>query len=105
MTIQVDKKTLSIGILTLTAAALALANLAAPQGASGGYTVQGKDYQVVTARMGQGGDGLYVFDGGSDLMAIFTYDPTTRSLKPRNVRSVADAFAAGVPAPAVGRKK
>jgi hypothetical protein len=67
-----DKKTYGIGILTLTAVALLVANLLAPRPAAGIESVSNDDMQAVTARAQQGGDALYLLDRGSGKMAVFT---------------------------------
>jgi hypothetical protein len=86
------KKTLSISFLTLTAILLGIAHWFVPQPASGMVAIKERDYQVVTARIQTGGDGLYILDNRTGLMAVFTYDPSARSVRARTVRSVADAF-------------
>lgn len=94
MTIQVDNKALAIAALTVSAAILMAANLLNPaQPAAAADSIKGREYQVVTARMTQGGEGLYLVDNRTGLMAVFTYDTTTRTVQPRDVRAVTDAFA------------
>ena len=67
-----DSKTYGIGILTLTAVALLLANLFAPSPVSGIESVANNDMQAVTCHASQGGDALYLYEPGSGKMAIFT---------------------------------
>src|SRR5438046_2666159 len=93
MTIQIDKKALAIGILFLSAVVLIVANLSSTRTAMAGDSIKGREYQVITARVAQGGDGLYLVDNRTGLMAIFTYDTASRSIKPRAVKPVTDAFA------------
>ena len=40
-----------------------------------------------------GGDTVYVVDNRTGLMAVFTFDNRQRVMRPRQVRSVTDAFA------------
>lgn len=87
-----DSKTYSIGILSLTAVVLLVANLMVPTAADAQITVKDAGYSVATARVQTGGDALYVVDNGSGLMAVFTFDLGDRSLKPRAVRDISDAF-------------
>jgi hypothetical protein len=88
-----DRKTYAIGILFLSALALFLAICFVPNRADAQATVKERVYSVVTARVQQGGDALYIVDNETGLMAVFTYDPNSRSLRPRAVRNVVDAFA------------
>jgi hypothetical protein len=86
-----DKKLIAICVLTVSAVALMLANFAAPP-AKADMAVNSRDYQAVTARITSGGEGLYVLDNRTGLMAILTYDPNTRGLVPRAARPITDAF-------------
>lgn len=70
-----DSKTYGIGILTLTAVALLIANLFAPRPATAIESVANDDMQAVTARYQQGGDALYLLDQGSGRLAVFTVSP------------------------------
>lgn len=70
-----DSKTYGIGVLTLTAVALLLANLFAPRPAVGIESVANDDMQAVTARAQSGGDALYLLDQGSGKLAVFTVNP------------------------------
>ncbi len=69
-----DSKTYGIGILTLTATALLIANLFAPTPVIGDEAVANDDMQAVTARTVKGGDALYVLDHSSGKLAVFTVD-------------------------------
>ena len=88
------RQNLGIGILTLTAVLMLVAHFLLPvTPARAQVAVKERDYQVVTARIQTGGDGLYVLDNRTGLVAVFTYDPSSRSVRARTVRNVADAFA------------
>ena len=89
-----DKKTFSIGILSLTAIILFIAQFIPMRqmAAVAADSIHDRDYQLVTAKVAQGGEGLYVVDGKTGLMAVFTWDATSRSVKLRAVRPVEDAF-------------
>jgi hypothetical protein len=86
-----DRKLAMICILTVTAIGLMIANFVTPTQAQG-VAVNSRDYQAVTSRIEGGGEGLYILDNRTGLMAVFTYDPNTRSMLPRAVRPVTDAF-------------
>ena len=89
-----DTKTFSIGILSLTALILFVAQFI-PGGsnrAAFAETVRERDYQLVTPRIAQGGDALYIVDNKSGMGAVFSWDPNVRSVALRAVRPVSDAF-------------
>jgi len=83
---------LGIGILSLTALLLIVAHCFVPTPASAQVAIKERDYQVVTARIATGGDGLYILDNRTGQVAVFTYDPASRGVRARTVRNVADAF-------------
>ena len=87
-----DRKTISIAILTLTAALLLAAHWFTPQAARAEMVIKDRDYQVVTARVQSGGDGLYILDNRTGQLAVFTYDPASRAVRARTVRPMTDAF-------------
>jgi hypothetical protein len=87
------RQNLGIGILSLTAVLLIAAHLLLPAPATAQVAVKERDYQVVTAKIMTGGDGLYILDNRTGLVAVFTYDPSSRSVRARAVKAVADAFA------------
>jgi hypothetical protein len=86
-----DRKLILICVLTVSAVALMIANFITPT-ARADTAVNSHDYQAVTARVQGGGEGLYILDNRTALIAILTYDPNTRSLIPRAARPVMDAF-------------
>ena len=88
-----DNKTYGIGILTLTATALLIANLFAPNPAVGEEAVSNDDMQAVTARTSQGGDALYLLDHSSGKLAVFTVNPKN-GLQLQTVVDVEDGFQA-----------
>ena len=89
-----NRQTLSIGVLSVTAALLFVAQFLPLQPAVAGETIKDRDYTMVTATNVSGGDALYVTDNRSGQMAVFTWDAGARTLRVRAVRSIADAFAA-----------
>lgn len=91
---MLDKKTFTIGVLSLSAVILLVANLLAPRGAQASYnTIKDNDFQLQTATSVQGGDALYVTDNRSGAMAVFVFDPNLHSLKPLDGKLVQSAFA------------
>jgi hypothetical protein len=90
-----DKKNFTIGILSLTAVVLMLANYFAPQPAQALMSIKDRDFSLVTARTQNGGDSLYVLDNRSGRVAIFAYDPARRALVPRVVGEMSAAFNVG----------
>ncbi len=90
---MLDKKTFTIGVLTLTAAMLLVANIIGPHHAEANVTIKDRDYQAVTTHVSNpGGDALYVTDNRTGNMAVFVYDPNRKNLKLLGVQSVTSAF-------------
>lgn len=89
-----NSKSLTIATLTITAVILAVANLLPlpNRTALAGETIKDRDYQVVTSRVQQGGEGLYIMDNRTGKVAVFTWDVASRSVKLRAVRPVIEAF-------------
>lgn len=94
-------KTFTIGLLSLTATVMATALLVTPSAAiPAGVVVRERDYTLMTAAAGGGGDALYVVDNRRGLVAVLTYDNAARGLRLRASAPVARAFPGGnVPAP------
>jgi hypothetical protein len=87
-----DKKAYAIGILTLTAVILFIAQFLPVRTAVANDSVGDRDYQMVTVRTQQGGDALYIFQRRSGNVAVFNWDPSDRRIKLRAVRNVQDAI-------------
>lgn len=88
-----NRKTLTIGFLSLSALILAIANLLPMQPVLASESIKDRDYQVVTARVQQGGEGLYILDNKTGLVAVFTWDVAARAVRVRAVMPMVDAFA------------
>jgi hypothetical protein len=89
-----DRKLIMICVLSVTALAMAILNFSTPS-SKADFAIGGRDYQVVTARVQTGGEGVYILENRSGLMAVYTYDPSSQSLLPQTVRPVTDAFRGG----------
>jgi len=89
-----NNTTFAIGILSLTAVVLGVANyfMADSNQVQAQVAIKDRDYSVVTARAQTGSDALYVLDSRTGQVAVLMYDPATQTVKPRKVRSVMDAF-------------
>ncbi len=88
-----NSKNLSIGILTITALILLIANLLPVQTTVlAADAVKDRDYAIVTAKSVTGGESVYVTDNKSGLMAVFAWDAARRAFVVKDVRPVADAF-------------
>lgn len=88
-----DKKTFAIGVLSITGLLLFLAQfMPLTQPALAADSARDRDWQVVTARQGQGGDALYIADNRTGLVAVYSWDANARTLKLRAVRSINDAI-------------
>jgi hypothetical protein len=105
MNMTVEKKTFVLGVLTLSAAVLLVANILAPRGAVAMTTIYDKEtYQMQTGRIANGGEALYVTDNRTGIMGVFVYDPNRRAVVVRAVKPVMAAFGEGVgPQPGRGR--
>ena len=86
-----DRKLIAICVLSVSAVALMIGNFMTPP-AQAEVSVSNRDYQAVTASMQTGGDALYILDNRTGQLAVFTYDPNTRTMVPRAMRPLADAF-------------
>jgi hypothetical protein len=87
-----DRQTAAIIVLSLSAVLLALVLVLTPPVAVAEATIRDRDYSVVTAAATTGGDALYIADNRSGMMAVFTFDKQTRSIRTRAVRPLSDAF-------------
>ena len=88
-----NRQTFGIGILSLTALVLLMANYFMPPPAMAMDTVQNRDFQMSTSRLASGGDSLFVLDNRTGTIAVFVYDPTAKRMVPRATRPIADIFA------------
>ena len=77
-----DKKTFTIGVLSLSALVLLVANLIQPRVAEAGLVVKDNEYTAVTARVARGGEALYILDNRSGLMAVVAYDISRKGIVP-----------------------
>jgi hypothetical protein len=89
-----DKKTFTIGLLSLTAVLLFIAMLIMPPRASANFAIKDRDYQAVTATLTANDEALYILDNRSGLMACFSYNPNQKALQLKDLKSVTNAFAA-----------
>ena len=92
-----DKRTYTVGILSLTAVILFVANLLVPSRAQADFAVKDRAYQAVTAHQQAGDDALYVLDNQTGLMAVFSYDPGRKALVVRAISPIQNAFAGALP--------
>ena len=88
------RQNIAIIILSLTAALLLAAHVLV-QPADAAVVIKDRDYQMVTAKIATGGDGLYIMDNRTGQIAVFTYNAASRGVRARTVRNVADAFTVG----------
>jgi hypothetical protein len=88
-----QNKTLAIGLLSLTAIVLAIANSFLSEPVMAAEVIKDRDYSLVTAPTSGGGDALYVLDSRTGQVAVLTYDANGQTVRPRKVRALMDAFA------------
>jgi hypothetical protein len=87
-----DKKTYSIGILSVIAVVLLIGNLLTTR-ATADVAVTSENVQAVTATTSKGGDALYLYDVSSGKLAVFTVAPR-EGLQLVTVENLEEAFAA-----------
>ncbi|CAN5415605.1 hypothetical protein BH09PLA1_BH09PLA1_19900 [soil metagenome] len=87
-----DKKTYSIGILSLTAALLFVANFMPIKTVQAAEAVKERDFTIVTSRINQGGEALYICDNRTGQLAVFTWEVARRQIILRDLRPVVDLF-------------
>jgi hypothetical protein len=90
---KTDRKSTWIGVLSLTAAVLLAGNYVfRPSPASALVAFKDRDFQMVTARTQQQGDVLYLMDNRTGKIAVYSYDPATRDIRPRVFGDIATLF-------------
>jgi predicted tellurium resistance membrane protein TerC len=82
----------TIVMLSCLALVMIAVHLLLPEPASAQVAIKERDYQLVTASVAVGGDGLYILDNRTGQVAIFTYDLSSKSVKARTVQNVAEIF-------------
>jgi hypothetical protein len=70
-----NKKTFTIGVLSITATILLAANFITPHRAMADFAVKERVYTAVTAHVAAGGDALYITDNFTGNMGIFLFQP------------------------------
>lgn len=88
---MVDRKTFCIGILSITAIVLLIAQFVPVPQALAQVSIKDRGYSMVTARRGLGGQVVYVTDNRSGMIAAVVWDQGNLLVKA--VRPVQDAFA------------
>ncbi len=86
------RETLWIVLLTVSAALLMAFYSGLQRPAVAANTIKERDYQLVTARLGDGGEALYVTDARTGVCAVFSFDPATRSVVLRQAAPIGSAF-------------
>ena len=90
---MLDKKTFVLGVLSLSAVILVVANVLAPRPAAATYnTIKDRDFQMQTANSVTGGDALYITDNSTGKMVVFVWDVNVKSLVPKDIQYVQKPF-------------
>jgi hypothetical protein len=87
-----DKKTYGIGILSITAVILFVANFMPIRTVHAAEAIKERDFTVVTSRVNQGGEALYIADNRTGQMAVFLWDVSKRQIILRDLRQITDLF-------------
>jgi len=88
----IEKKIITIIILSITASLLALATFSNPAARADVVNGANRDYQVVTCHGTSGSDDLYILDNRTGLLAIFMFDQSRKGVVPRQFTSVPKLF-------------
>ena len=89
---MLDRKTFGIGVLTVTAVVLFIAQFIPVPQTLANVSIKDRGYSMVTARRGAGGEVVYVTDNRTGIMAAIVWDQG--NLVVRAVRPVQEAFGA-----------
>ena len=88
-----DKKSLTIVLLSISAAVLFITNLLIPtRTAVADEVIKDRDFQVMTERWQANDEALIILDNRSGQMAAFIYDPNAKGLLLKAVAPVMNAF-------------
>ena len=88
-----DRKTFSIGILSLSALLLGIACLLPPKPADAALAVKDlRGTQLVTVASQAGGDLLFVIDQQSGKLLVLGYNNNTKDLRTLDVRPLEQVF-------------
>lgn len=87
-----DKKTYTIGVLSVIAAILFVANLnpLGNQPAEAAFSIKDNRYQLITTRAQKGGESLYVIDNMTGQVAVLIWENNT--IKPIVVEPLTQLF-------------
>lgn len=88
-----DKKTFTIGVLSLSAVVLLAANLVHLPTADAALVIKDNEYTAVTARVARGGEALYILDNKTGMMVALNYDTGKKGIVPiGQPRNITEAF-------------
>ncbi|MFT3787095.1 MAG: hypothetical protein QM770_13165 [Tepidisphaeraceae bacterium] len=91
-----DRSNFIIATLGVSAFVLALGHVSLTGNqAQAAESVVGRGYSISTARVIDGGEGVYVFDNTSEKVALFIWDTQSKRFTPRDVRRISEFFANG----------
>ncbi|HEY0008449.1 MAG TPA: hypothetical protein VGB55_06980 [Tepidisphaeraceae bacterium] len=85
-----DKKTYSIGILSVIATLLLVGNLLPLPQADAGFSTKDNRFQLISTRSVKGGESLYVIDNTTGQVAVLVFD--NNALKPIVIEPLTNLF-------------
>jgi hypothetical protein len=85
-------KNLSIGILSITAILLFIAQFLPVQPARAESVLKDRDYSILTSISAKGGDNLFITDNRTGQVAAFVWDATHRAFVPAGGVALTDVF-------------
>jgi hypothetical protein len=84
------KENLTLIALSTLALILFVGHLQLTPRAEAAATERAGDFQLVTAQIATGGDGVYVIDNRNGIVALFMWNNSTRRIEPKNVRFLSE---------------
>ena len=85
-------KNLSIGILSITALLLFIAQFIPVQPVAYGEALKDRDFSLIAATSSRGGDTIYVVDHRNGTAAVLTWNATARTFELAGSAPIANAF-------------
>jgi hypothetical protein len=83
---------LSIGFLCVTALILFIANFLPVQPLAQAEALKDRDYSLIAAKSARGGDTIYVVDNRTGMVAILSWNASTRNFELVGSAPLANAF-------------
>ncbi len=83
-----------LALICSAAALMAAVFFVSPSRAPAEEAVKDRDYQIVTAAVASGSEGLYILDNRTGQVAVYLYEPGKPTLQLKGMQPIANAFGA-----------